>query len=82
MQRWLWTQVSDIGPCARFQHGMAYDEARDRVVLFGGRAIGVTPGTEVRPSDTWEWDGESWTQVEDVGPSGRSEFAMAYASGR
>src|SRR5581483_10661132 len=82
MERWLWTQVSDIGPSGRFQHAMAYDESRDRVVLFGGRTTGPLPQGELRPSDTWEWDGDAWVQVEDVGPGGRSEFAMAYDAAR
>ena len=81
MKRWLWTQVSDIGPSARSAHAMAYDEVRDRVVLFGGRTHGVSE-PDARPSDTWEWDGESWVQVEDVGPPGRGHFAMAYDSAR
>jgi hypothetical protein len=29
-------------------------------------------------ADTWEWDGEAWTQVEDIGPSARSRHALAY----
>ena len=36
---------------------MTYDEARGQVVLFGG----TTNGTN-RRSDTWGWDGTSWTQ--------------------
>jgi hypothetical protein len=57
---------------------MAYDPRRDRIVLFGGRRTEVPPGPSQRPSDTWEWDGETWMQVEDMGPTGRSESAMAY----
>ena len=76
MERLLWTQVADTGPAARFQHAMVYDSGRDRVVLFGGRVF--SGSNEVRPSDTWEWDGDVWVQVEDMGPPGRAEFAMAY----
>src|ERR1051325_3927833 len=81
-ERWLWTQLSDIGPSGRFQHAMAYDEARDRAVLFGGRTAAPPPTNEAKPSDTWEWDGESWVQVGDSGPAGRQEFAMAYDAKR
>ena len=33
-------------------------------------------------NDTWEWDGENWTQYEDIGPAPRSRPAMAYDSKR
>ena len=36
---------------------MAYDSARDVVVLFGGETNDDFAG------DTWEWDGVNWTQV-------------------
>ena len=45
------------GPSVRAAHVMAYDSARQRVVLFGG---GVGPD---RLGDTWEWDGKQWVQV-------------------
>lgn len=45
------------GPAARSGATMAYDAARDVVVMFGGRgASGATF------DDTWTWDGGSWTQ--------------------
>src|SRR5215204_1564953 len=71
-ERWLWTQKEDIGPSPRFSHGMAYEDARQRVVLFGGEDVGRVLG------DTWEWDGSAWTQIADMGPSGRSRFGMTY----
>jgi hypothetical protein len=37
---------------------LAYDKARDRVVLFGGRK-----GWPDDLADTWEWDGVSWRRV-------------------
>ncbi|RFB81491.1 hypothetical protein DYH55_02615 [Methylovirgula sp. 4M-Z18] len=55
---------------------MAYDSTRRRTVLFGG-------ATSSGPfADTWEWDGESWTQVADTGPSARSGHAMTFDSAR
>ena len=33
-------------------------------------------------ADTWEWDGENWTQIADTGPDGRSAHALAFDSGR
>jgi hypothetical protein len=52
---------------------MAFDDARARVILFGGEL----PGTGL-VRDTWEWDGQQWTQVEDTGPLPRRGHAMAY----
>jgi hypothetical protein len=68
-----WTQVADTGPAARSSHSLAYDSARNRVVLFGGRTA-----TNSVVGDTWEWDGTEWTQVQDVGPSARRAHAMAF----
>jgi Dockerin type I domain/Galactose oxidase, central domain len=56
---------------------MAYDNARKRVVLFGGaNAAGQPVG------DTWEWDGAEWTQVATTGPGPCAGFGMAYDKAR
>ena len=47
-----------------------------RVVLFGGKL------TAQDARDTWEWDGEDWTQVADDGPAARSGHVMAFDSKR
>jgi hypothetical protein len=51
-----WTARQDIGPGPRVGHAMAYDSARDRVVLFGGAATPLDdPAGNTAPlSDTWE----------------------------
>jgi galactose oxidase-like protein len=67
----LWVQVADSGPSPRARHAMAYDQNRNRVVLFGGASQGNLVG------DTWEWDGEYWTEVADTGPPARQYLAMA-----
>jgi hypothetical protein len=57
---------------------MAYDAARQRLVLFGGSTIasGFT-------GDTWEWDGVSWAQRNPAAsPSPRDFHAMAYDAAR
>ena len=77
MAKVLWTQKQDVGPSARAGHAVAYDTARQRVVLFGGRAEGGTA-----QGDTWEWDGADWTQVADTGPDARSEHALAFDANR
>jgi hypothetical protein len=51
---------------------MVFDATRGCTVLFGGAAVNSLFG------DTWEWDGEYWTQVADTGPSARSRAAMAF----
>jgi hypothetical protein len=71
-ERWIWTQKEDIGPSPRLAHAMAYEAARQRVVLFGG---------EDNPN-TWEWDGVAWTQVADMGPPARWYFDMVYDDSR
>jgi hypothetical protein len=73
----IWIQVSDIGPSPRTLHAMAYDSARQRLVLFGG----LLPGAEDQLKtfgDTWEWNGEYWTQVSDTGPGPSTHHAMTY----
>jgi hypothetical protein len=50
-----WTERQDMGPAHRHGHGMAYDTARGRVVLFGG--CGAAPAVAVPAdlfADTWE----------------------------
>jgi hypothetical protein len=52
----LWTQLptSEMHPSARYEFGMAYDENRKVVVLFGGgTCAGLNP---ITLNDTWEWD--------------------------
>ncbi len=72
-----------IRPAARQLHAMAYDSARDRVVLFGGSPT-YTHTTTFR--DTWEWDGISWRELPEAAvgvPGGpRSGHAMAFDSRR
>ncbi len=80
MSRFLWTQKEDIGPSARFGHAMSYDSVRSRTVLFGGSSlIGGQVGSV---NDTWEWDGEFWTQMADIGPAARQDHAMCFDSVR
>lgn len=55
-----WVQLVDDGdgPTGRDNTLMAYDVVRDRIVLFGGY---VGSGNYV--ADTWELDGEVWSQI-------------------
>jgi len=76
-----WTQVEDTGPqAANGTFGMVYDRAREVTLLEGG-AVGT--GTPQYPGvGTWAWDGRTWTQVADVGPSQRVFSALAYDAPR
>ncbi|HNG34643.1 MAG TPA: kelch repeat-containing protein, partial [Blastocatellia bacterium] len=72
-----WTQFSPaVKPPARGGHTMAYDSARNRVVLFGG----LTGSFSVF-NDTWEYNcsTHTWTQMNPANsPPGRFGHAMAY----
>jgi hypothetical protein len=76
-----WTQKSPSNnPDARQGHALAYDSARGKVVLFGGTTDGTAAGSL---SDTWEWDGNDWTQKNpSTSPSARWEISLAYDSAR
>jgi hypothetical protein len=64
--------VADTDPSPRIDHAMAYDSERAKIVLFGGGDDTSFFG------DTWEWDGNEWTQIADTGPSNRSFHSMIY----
>ncbi len=82
LARLLWTQKHDFGPSARSGHAMAFAPDRACVVLFGGLAPVSGSPTTLPVGDTWEWDGENWTQVDDMGPSARQDSAVAYDRNR
>src|SRR5207245_11699294 len=42
--------------------------------------VGVANRGSSRVVDTWGWDGNNWTQADDVGPGGRSGHAMAFSA--
>ena len=50
----LWTARQDMGPGPRAGHAMAYDIARDRMVLFGGAASPLDDAAATALGDTWE----------------------------
>ena len=72
----LWTPITPAGgvaPPARYRAAIAYDSARGRVVLFGGRTSNSTV-----LGDTWEWDGTAWALAAITGPAPRADHAMAF----
>jgi len=69
--------VSPTLPPPRHLYGMAYDQRRDRIVLFGGR------GSLSSNNDTWEFDGSVWRRVETAqAPIARQEMVMEYDAAR
>ncbi len=70
-----WSPMPAHVPPSRQSSAMAYDSSRGVTVLFGGRASWDI-------SDTWEWDGTSWTQRLGTAPYPRDLHAMAYDSQR
>lgn len=76
-----WQRITEPGasgsPPGRVLHAMAYDEARGRVVLFGGASL--ASGKPEPFDDTWEWDGRAWRRIDVIGPGARDHVAMTYS---
>lgn len=69
-----WSQVVVPSPPPRGGAAMAFDVARNELVLFGG--LGAT--NQVL-GDTWVFDGALWTQrAPAVSPPARTKHGMAY----
>jgi hypothetical protein len=77
-----WMQrLPAVSPSARHLHAMAYDSARQRIVLHGGH-LGGSLGPQVL-GDTWEWDGATWTQsAPSTSPGPLYGHAMVYDAAR
>lgn len=75
-----WTQLDNAGPPARFAFAFASDRARNRIILFGGNTVGE--GAPQAFGDTWEWDANGWSQVEEAGPVARGGHCMSFDGGR
>jgi hypothetical protein len=75
-----WSQRTPIGPvpAPRSRHAMAGDPGRLQVVLFGGRST-----TGLALGDTWEWNGNGWSQrPAATSPPAVERPAMAYDARR
>jgi len=59
-----WTIRQDMGPGPRWAHGMVFDTARNRGVLFGGTADAPQAPTAAALGDTWE----QFEQGATIGP--------------
>jgi len=86
--QWLDVTPADPGdsPPARWLTAMAYDADRGKVMLFGGYY--VEDNVPYLLADTWEWDGDQWTELTPIdpadSPSARSGHTLAFddASGQ
>jgi len=65
--------TAGTGPGPRNGHGLAWDAAAGRTVLFGGADERAVRG------DTWAWNGHEWGEVAPGGPPPRTFPAMAYS---
>ncbi len=78
----------DTRPSRREGHAMAFDSARERVVLFGGIDGDRCKGPKFLCGDTWEWDGSGWSRRPPADPEGdgdpvpRYHHSMAFDSVR
>jgi len=63
-RRWLQRTTWTPGPPSRTAHALAYDGANGTILLFGG--FDASGGLLC---DTWQWDGEQWSEVLPSGPS-------------
>ena len=77
----VWKQLEDIGPSPRICHRMVYDIENRQTVLFGGM-FAQPPNANTVFSDTWQWDGSRWAEMQNMGPSARLRAGMAYDSDR
>jgi Galactose oxidase, central domain len=68
-----------VSPPARVNASMAYDAARDKLVLFGGTGEHETRENGLQLNDTWTWDGTTWTKQQPrTSPPAREGASMAY----
>jgi hypothetical protein len=78
-----WTRLSpSASPPARSYAPIAYDAATRTVLLFGGEGMisgGEYSGEYGGLSDTWSWNGTTWTKLSPPASPGASDFdSMAY----
>ena len=71
-----WTQASPANsPQARDSFAMVFDSLQNHTVLFGG----LNSPAQTLFSDTWVWNGTTWTQLSPPhNPGARYGYAMAY----
>ena len=67
-----WTRVQPAGQRPNHKPALVFDEARGRMLRYGGNEFVTT-------DETWEWDGSAWTQLDPASnPGERESHAMVY----
>ena len=69
-----WQRVTEGGPPGRILGGVAYDEKRNVLVLYGGRPVALGKCNQ----ETWEWDGTAWTKKDTSPPTACDHIRMVY----
>ena len=69
----VWKTIGTHAEMPVSEPGFVYDAKRDRFVAFGGSA-----GMGKAYSDTWEYDGTTWTKLPVTGPPARQAHVMVY----
>jgi hypothetical protein len=73
-----WVNAGGSAPNHRVMEAMAYDDAHDEVVLFGG-----TDERGIPYDDTWTWNGTMWREhAPSASPSARGQSAMVFDAAR
>jgi len=76
-----WNQAGGTAPPPRHRASMAFDAARQVMVMFGGASREA--GNYITRGDTWEWNGVAWSRRQSAsGPSTRAGAQLAYDSRR
>ena len=74
-----WTEITpaqSLPGRANIDQALVYDSVRTKVILFGGL------GASGYLSDTWEYNGATWTQITGQSPENRDSHAMVFDSQR
>jgi hypothetical protein len=68
-----WRTLATGGPAPRLHTALAYDDRRDRLVLYGGIL-----GPDASAADTWEWSGTAWRVAHRLRPRTRTARAVRW----
>jgi cysteine-rich repeat protein len=55
--------AASTSPSARLYLAMAYDDASQRVIVFGGATLPRGFSSSLALDETWAWDGTTWTNL-------------------
>jgi Galactose oxidase, central domain len=73
------SELAAEGPSGRAAAAMVYDSKRQEIVLFGGQGAAAADGQlQALYGDTWVWNGRTWRNASNVGPSARAFHTMSF----